>query len=86
MNIEDDTQLDNYNKLYVILHSSRAKKYEIIPRTGSSGPRQSNSRNCFNKGRLPGALLTDDGNLGNVDVDLYTVTADELYKNQRGYN
>lgn len=78
MNIKDDTQLDNYNKLYVILHSRRAKKDEIIPGTGSCGPRQCNPRNCLNKRRLPSALLAYDGNLWNVDVDLDTATADEL--------
>jgi hypothetical protein len=78
VNIKDDTQLDNYNKLHVIIHSRNAKKDKIIPSTGSCRPRQRNPRNSFNKRRLPSALLADDGNLGNVDVDLDTVTANEL--------
>ena len=54
------------------------KKDEIIPSTGSCGPRQCNPRNRLNKRRLPSALLADDGNLRNVDVDLDTATTDEL--------
>ena len=79
-NIRDDTQLDNYNKLYVSFFTFKTlQKNEIIPGTGPCRPRQCNPRNCFNKRRLPSALLTYDGNLGNVDVDLDTVTANELY-------
>ena len=79
-NIRDDTQLDNYNKLYVSFFTFKTlQKNEIIPGTGPCRPRQCNTRNCFNKRRLPSALLTYDGNLGNVDVDLDTVTANELY-------
>ena len=78
MKIKDDTQLDNYNKLYVIFYIQDMREDEIIPGTGSCGPWQCNPRNCLNKRRLPSALLADDGNLGNVNVDLDTVTANEF--------